>query len=286
MEHLYDLLSCIFFASAMLSIGITVTGGQIIASLKDYRLGARVLLANLVLVPGLGLLLVRLFQLSVDNTLGILFMACAPGGLNAIEFTGRIRSHLASAAGILFLLNVAALAFTPLLIHVLISCPMLVTLPYLQIVLFLVLGLLVPLLCGCVIYRRWPSFSDRIRRPLVLTADVSFLAIMLITLVIKKKATHLVGDATLLVIVLLTLGSLAIGWILGGRDGEMKKILAATTSMRNAALSLLIAVAGFSMRDMDVAIVASAAVMFTLNKLFFLALRLKDRKKGKNSEPS
>ena len=82
-------MNFLFIIAAMLSIGLRVTGGEIVAVLKDTRLMAKVFLANLVLVPLLGLLIVKVFTLNVDCQVGILLLALAPGGGNAIQFTGQ-----------------------------------------------------------------------------------------------------------------------------------------------------------------------------------------------------
>jgi predicted Na+-dependent transporter len=49
----------LFLVSRMLSIGLEVTGRQMLDSLRNTSLVGRALLANLVLVPLLGLFLVR-----------------------------------------------------------------------------------------------------------------------------------------------------------------------------------------------------------------------------------
>jgi bile acid:Na+ symporter, BASS family len=49
----------LFLVSMMLSIGLEVTGRQMLDSLRNTSLVGRALLANLVLVPLLGLFLVR-----------------------------------------------------------------------------------------------------------------------------------------------------------------------------------------------------------------------------------
>ena len=59
-----------FVVLVKLSIGLRVSGGEILDVLRERTLFIRTLLANCVLVPGIGLLLVTIFPLTPDATVG------------------------------------------------------------------------------------------------------------------------------------------------------------------------------------------------------------------------
>ena len=63
----------------MLSIGLEVTGRQVVRALADVTLMGRALAANLICVPLLGLVLVWLFPMPPDAAAGVLILAAAPG---------------------------------------------------------------------------------------------------------------------------------------------------------------------------------------------------------------
>ncbi|MEJ2431594.1 MAG: hypothetical protein P8075_22180, partial [Deltaproteobacteria bacterium] len=111
-------LTYVFFVSTMFSIGLAVTADEFLAALQDYQLLVRVLLANLVIVPALGLILVAIFRLPTDVETAILLLAMAPGGIQAIQFTGKVRVYLAFAASVTFLLSIVAIVLTPLLAEI------------------------------------------------------------------------------------------------------------------------------------------------------------------------
>ena len=68
-----------FVFLVMLSIGLRVSGGDLLEVLRNRALFMRTLLANCVLIPGVGFLLVKLFPLTPDSTVGILLLASIPG---------------------------------------------------------------------------------------------------------------------------------------------------------------------------------------------------------------
>jgi predicted permease len=63
-----------FLVATMLSIGMKITPGDLLSSLRDRSLMIRSLAANFVIVPALGLLLVRVVPMSADATVGLLLM--------------------------------------------------------------------------------------------------------------------------------------------------------------------------------------------------------------------
>jgi len=78
------ILTYLFVIVYMLSVTLETTRGQIMATFTDRRQMGRALLANLVLVPLLGVILARLFARSPDVRTGFLLLALSPseGSLN------------------------------------------------------------------------------------------------------------------------------------------------------------------------------------------------------------
>ncbi len=108
------LLLNMFVVVVMLSIGLRVSSGQLFEVLRNRTLFVRALLTNCVLIPALGLLLVRLFPLTPDASVGILLLSAIPGTPVALQFTRQAKTHLAFAAAMTFVLSVVSIAMTPL----------------------------------------------------------------------------------------------------------------------------------------------------------------------------
>src|SRR6516165_2761320 len=108
----------LFIVLVMLSIGLRVRGGELLEVLQNRALFVRTLLANCVLIPGIGFLLVRLFPLTPDASIGILLLAVIPGTPIALQFTRKAKTRLAFAAVMTIVLSLSSIALTPLAVEV------------------------------------------------------------------------------------------------------------------------------------------------------------------------
>ncbi len=68
------LLLNLFVVVVMFSIGLRVSGGELLDILRKRSLFVRTLLANCVLIPAIGFLLVRIFPLTSDASVGVLLL--------------------------------------------------------------------------------------------------------------------------------------------------------------------------------------------------------------------
>lgn len=86
--------------------------------LRNRALSTRILLANCVLIPAIGFLLIRIFPLAPHARTGILLLAAIPGTPIALQFTRMAKTQLAFAAAMTFVLSLVSIAMTPLAIEV------------------------------------------------------------------------------------------------------------------------------------------------------------------------
>jgi BASS family bile acid:Na+ symporter len=99
---------------------------------------------------------------------------------------------------------------------------------------------------------------------------VFFLAWVILVTAEQSRAVRQLGFPTLAAMVLLIIGSMIIGWFLGGPQRENRRILATATSMRNVGLCAVIAIESFPGTKVDIGIVAFSALMVTPNSLLAL----------------
>jgi bile acid:Na+ symporter, BASS family len=88
------LLLNLFVVVVMLSIGLRVSSGELLDILRQRALFVRTLLANCFLIPAIGNLLVRIFPLTPDASVGILLLAAIPGTPIALQFTRQAKTRL------------------------------------------------------------------------------------------------------------------------------------------------------------------------------------------------
>jgi BASS family bile acid:Na+ symporter len=271
-------LGLLFTITTLLAIGLKVGGSEILASLKNRSLMARSLLANFVLVPVVGLVLVHLVTLAPDVTTAILLMAAAPGGVGAIQFSSKGNERdICFAAGLLFVLTVLAVFITPILAKVILPAGAPLVLPYGRIIRFVLLYLLLPLLLGLAIRSMFERAASALAKPTAIVGTLSFVAFVIMTLAMRRGATRAIGGKAILVMLALILISMVIGWLLGGPEKGARRVLTTGTSFRNAPLCLVIALGSFSGGSEVYAVVAYSALMVPPNMAFTIYHSIRSR---------
>ncbi len=279
LEPLPRILTYLFLVSTMLAIGLTVTGADILAAVRDRRSMGRVLLANLVFVPALGYLLIVFTPLSSGAKLAIALLALAPGGLTAIQFTDKVKGSLAFAAAVAFVLTLLSIAVTPILIKILLPLETGLDLPFMRIILFVLLYLLLPLVVGFGIRNGLEKTAKGLAKIMLIVSNISFVATILLTSALKKEAMGAVGKTGLLAMVAFIIFSMIIGWWMGGAEKGNRRVLAIATSMRNAGLCLLVAMRMFPESGADVGVIAFMGLMVPPNMLYTVYHSVKERRR-------
>jgi BASS family bile acid:Na+ symporter len=261
-----------FVAVVMLSIGLRTSGGELLNIVRDRALLARILLANCILIPALGLLLVHTFPLTPDATIGIVLLAAIPGTPIALQFTRMAKTRLAFTATMTFVLSLVSIAMTPLAIETMPQVEQRNERPVLFLIVNIALYISLPLCAGLWVARRVPTVASRLVLPLGILATVVFLFLMWETRLMRREAFNAVrGSETVLAMFLLLLLSMLIGWFIGGRDRETRRILATCTGMRNVIVVLYLARYCFPGTNVYMIPIVYLSLMVPTNLLFHLA---------------
>jgi BASS family bile acid:Na+ symporter len=274
---LTKLSAYIFLVITMLGIGLKVTGREVLQTLRYRSLILRSLLVNIVFVPILGLIVTTIVPMPIDTEVGILLLAAAPGGLAAIQFTSKGKESLTFAASLLFILSVVAIFVTPLTAELILPIHTPMSLPYLRVIQAMIFYLLFPLLIGFAVQRLSGRVAQALSTPVTLCGTLSFIAMIILTMAMKRQAVRAIGGSGMAAMIILIIVSMVIGWVLGGPDKNNRRVLATGTSMRNAAICLLIAQKRFPDTSVDVAVVAFSALMVPPNMLFALYEIIKNK---------
>jgi len=278
MDPLTKTLTLIFLITTMAAIGLKVTMGELVSAFRDRSLMVRSLVVNLIIVPLLGFLLVKIIPMSQDAKVGILLLAAAPGGLNAIQFTSKSEDTLCYAASLLFILTLLSVLFSPAIAGFMLPVDTPLTLPYGKVIRFLLLYLLLPLVIGFAIHRISKKYANLLSKPMALIGTVFFVVVVIRMLAQRKQAMAALSKTELAVMVGFIILTMIIGWLFGGPSSQTRRILATTTSMRNAALCFVIATNGFPDTNVIVTVVAFSGLMIPPNMLFTIYEIIKERK--------
>ena len=261
-----------FVAVVMFSIGLRVSGGELLNVWLRRGLFARMLLANCILIPALGFLLVHVFPLNPEARIGILLLAAIPGTPIALQFTRQAKTRLAFTAAVTFVLSAVSLAMTPLVVQIMPEIAQRSERPLLLLLTDIVLYIAVPLGAGVWVARLAPKVAAMLVLPLGLIATAAFLFLMWETRMLRREAFNAIrGGGAIAAMVLLLLLAMLIGWYIGGPDPESRRVLATTTGMRNVIVVLYVARYCFAGTHVFMVPIVYLALMVPTNLVFYLA---------------
>jgi predicted Na+-dependent transporter len=260
-----------FVVMVMLSIGLRVRGSEFVDVMRGRALLIRTLVANCVVIPAIGFLLIYIFPLTRDAMIGLLLLAAIPGTPIAMQFTSRVKSRLAFAAGITALLSLVSIIMTPLAIEVFPQSARQSERPILSLISVIVLYIALPICAGLWIARHLPTTARRMILPLVVVATITFVFLMWETRLVRRQALQTIaGRGTILALLLLLFSSMLIGWMIG-KDADTRRVLTTTTSMRNVILVFYIGRYCFPETIVHIVPIVYVSMMVPANMLFHLS---------------
>ena len=263
------LLTMACLTGLLLSVGLRLTIGQVVESLRKCRLSL-VLLANFVAVPLLVVLLIHLFQLKRELAIGMILLGAAPFAPVVPVFAKMARADLALAAGLTSLIAFLSAFLTPLVsLWALRISSGAVALEFNVPGLLLILMATItgPLCLGVAINHFAPRFKQRILRPVEILSEATGALSLTVVTVTEFRSILATGWVPLLAMSISSELSLALGYVLGGKERASRRVIALGTSNRNIALALLLAIQSFARTDVVPAVVANGLVLILLGLL-------------------
>lgn len=241
------LVVIVVLASLMLQTGMQLNRERVKAILTNRGLLARALIANIILVPLVGAIVVRLLRLEDSAATGVLLMAIAPGLPLLPRRAGKkVGGSLDFAVVLMFLLPLVSIVTVPVTARLLLPPGYSAHLPLQQFMTTLLLFQLLPLIIGVAIAYAAPAAAKMLDLPLrviFLIGVLAFIAVFGPTLL--KALSSAYGSFTVLASLIIVLISLGIGILLGGPDPEYRNTMAMGTALRNFGLAALIATVDF-----------------------------------------
>jgi bile acid:Na+ symporter, BASS family len=247
-EKLSNILVTITVIEMMVAIGLGVTFAEVVKVARNLRLVAKAALANYVCVPAAAVGLLLLFNAHPMVAAGFLIAAVCPGAPYGPPFTAMAKGNVAVSVGLMVILAGSSAILAPLLLRVLL--PLMagnepLKIDAVKMVITLLLSQLLPLCAGMAV-RQWrPNLAARLQKPARLLSMLLNLSVFGIILVVQFHTLMEVRLRGLVGMFALVLASLAAGWLLGEPGTENRKAMALTTSVRNVAVSLVIATGSF-----------------------------------------
>ena len=265
-----NLMSSLFVVVYMFSVPLETTSGEIIGTLARRNLMGRALLANVIIIPILGVIIARFFDLPPEIRTGLHLLALTPGGLLALQFARVSKGNRTFAVALLFVFCLLAILITPGLVLLFFPREGAGRLPFVKLIMMLVLLIVMPAVIGRGLQRLIPKHAPRLGLWLGRLSIVIFIIAVATAGRYKLPAIKAMGTNGIAAIVLLIVGSWVVGWLLGGAEIRNRKVLAIASSMRNIGVCLPIASNYFLRTDVVIPIVAFSGIMIPMNMVFAL----------------
>jgi bile acid:Na+ symporter, BASS family len=259
-----------FLVTSMAGIGLRVNLRDLLAMLRRKGLLLRSLLVNFLVIPALGWLATRLVTMAPTSADALLILACAPGGITAIQFTSKRKDVLAFAGQTAFLLTGLSILLSPFLMSIFLPTELTLVVPYARAFWYAFLFLLLPMGLGVLLRERVERLANRLGKPMAYLGTVAFLVFVALTLSTRRAAMAGMGSVDVVAMVGFIVASMVVGWVAGGPHRETRQVLASASSMRNVAFSLAIVTRTFPDAGIEVPLVAFCALMITPNLIFLI----------------
>jgi BASS family bile acid:Na+ symporter len=277
LSGLLNIVVLVFAVSSMLSVGFSHTIREIMKPFRNIREVMKALLANFVLVPLLGYLIINILPLDRPFEVGLILVACAAGAPFLIKLTIVAGRDVALSTSLLVLLLPVTIIYLPLVVPIAIPE---VTISAMAIATPLVVTMLLPLAIGFLIKAYFSTWATRLQPFLAKLSSITLILLVVITFIVNFNAIlGVFGEGVIFTAILLIIGAFGIGYMLGGPGMAERDILGLGTAQRNIAAATVVATQGFEDRNTLVVVVLSS--LLTLILLFPIAKYLRKREEKK-----
>ncbi|MET0657613.1 MAG: bile acid:sodium symporter [Steroidobacteraceae bacterium] len=232
---------------SVFSFGLRATAGDLLYVVQHPGLLARSLLAVFVIMPAVAVLLVRTFDFryAVEVTLVALAISPLPPLLPKKET--KAGGSAAFALGLMAWLALLSIVLIPAALKLLeLYYGRELAIAPRSLVQILMMSVLLPLVAGVLVRAALPRMAQKVAGPLNMTANVLLVVGALVLLIGALPAIgKLIGQGTLVAMIIFTLAGLLTGHILALPQREHSVVLALSTACRHPAIAFAVATANF-----------------------------------------
>jgi BASS family bile acid:Na+ symporter len=248
-------------ALTVLAVGMRSRAGDHLWLVRRPSLLARTIISMNVMMPLVAVLMVSLLQLSPPVKIALVALSMSPVPPlfpPKVLASGGSASYAVSLLGTVAVFSVVLVPLSVWAIGRLFATP--AQIPPRMILELVGPIILLPLLAGGLIRRFAPTFATKSLKPTETVATwLLRLAIIPVLIVSWPAVRELLGNGTLLAMLVMCFAGLAIGHYAGGPDDDHRTVLALATAVRHPGVAIAIGQAAFPDND-----VLRAAVLLTV----------------------
>jgi len=247
---------------AVLGLGLKASASDALYLFRRPSQLLRAVLSMDVIVPLIAIGLAAGFVVDAPVKIALVTLALAPLPATFYKKPLKAGGKVSYTVGLFVAITLIAVVFIPFALNMLSRATGIAMQMSSSAVWALVFwSLLVPLVVGLVIHQFAATFAERAAKPVAQVADVLLLvAIIPILFRVLPVVWSLVGNGTVLIMIVMAVLALATGHLLGGPDPEDRTVLALASSVRHPGIAIAIAHLNFP----DQKLAAAAVVLYVL----------------------
>lgn len=239
----------------MFDLGLTLEGKDFLLVLQRYKAVIAGMIGQLIVLPVLAWLLANAMGLSPIFTIGLVLIACCPGGSSSNIFSMLAKGDVALSVSLTAISSLVTLITVPLIMQwttAAVGEAIGVTLPVGNLLMQNLVTMLLPILLGIYVRHKWPNTAHKIDSVL---SKCAFPALMLLAGIFFVQHRQTIADnlatlGTAVTVLLLCAVAVAAGlcFIFRLRSQERRTIVI-EVGMQNAAQAIAIASSPFVFND-------------------------------------
>lgn len=263
----------------MFDLGLTLQGKDFLLVLKRGKAVIAGMLGQLVLLPLIAWGVATILNLSELMTIGLVLIACCPGGSSSNVFSKLAKGDVALSVSLTAVSSIITLFTIPLIMQVATAHTgeaIGIHLPVKNLLMQNIVTMLLPIILGILIRKRWQNAADKIDRVL---SKLAFPALMFLAAVffIQHRATIAENFSTLgIATTMLLLCAIALALVLClifRLKTQERRTIVIEVGMQNAAQAIAIASSPFVFNDGRIAIPAIIyALMMNVILLIYVGI--------------
>lgn len=267
-------LSKLFVVFLVLSFSFELKPQDIFTVFDKRHLVIRSILLNFFIIPIITLLIMQGFMLPQNTIYTLFLVSIAPGAPLAPKLATLAGGDLALAIGLTFVLSSLAIVIAPSMIFFLYSTAQEnIFFEVLPMVIDLILLQLLPLAFGLFFNHCHTKLATKFAPIIKIISDFLFVVLLLVVLLNSFSVISDTKYSSIAAILLFNSLTLIGGLLIAGTNVCDRKTLAITTSSRNLALVLVIAVSSFPNTSIEACILVFGAIELICTLLVVIYFR-------------
>jgi BASS family bile acid:Na+ symporter len=249
----------LFVVGHMLAMGLSLTPRMIIEPLRDLKLLFLTFLANFIIIPAVVIGLTSVLPLPEDVAVGMTILALSAGAPFVPKLAKIAKGDVALSVGLMTALMVGTVVIVPLVLPFILTGT---TMSPWDVAKPLVVLMLLPLGIGLVLRRFFETLAEDAAKILNRVSSASLIILTFLFIFgYWNEILNVTGTGAVLFAVLFISLALVIGYLLGGRQSGVRRMVGLATAQRNIEAAIVIASVNFVYRPQVEASIIIAALI-------------------------